>query len=175
MTILIAPATSRTNSYVINALLALEPNASLRLLAHSSDSEVKLKEKYKAYSSVHTVVADFMNPATLESAMANVEALFLNLPLSQNSVQVGKNAIDAAKKKMVERAVFCSVLHPFIQGMRHHRQKLECVFSFYCCCAPLTNLGHHSLISGTSVEEYLFESGLNYTILEVRLFRFFRQ
>ncbi|EIM89325.1 NAD-P-binding protein [Stereum hirsutum FP-91666 SS1] len=141
MTILIAPATSRTNSYVIDALLSQDPKVSLRLLCHSSKSDSAVKEKYKAYSSVSTVVADFLDPPILESAMTDVNALFLNLPLSKNSVQAGKNAIDAAKKKGVERVVFCSVLHPFIQGMRHHRQKLD-------------------------VEEYLFESGLNYTILE---------
>lgn len=135
MTILIAPGTSRTNSYVIDALLAQDSQASLRLLAHSAHSESILKKKYP---SVDTVVADFMKRSALESAMSDVKVVFLNLPLSENSVQVGKNAIDAAKKARVERIVFCSVLHPFISKMRHHRQKLEYVHSPF-----LTNRATH--------------------------------
>jgi len=41
----------------------------------------------------------------------------------------------------IEKLVYCSVLHPYISRLPHHRSKLE-------------------------VEEYIFESGLNYTILQ---------
>ncbi|KAH9991871.1 hypothetical protein BJV77DRAFT_470174 [Russula vinacea] len=54
---------------------------------------------------------------------------------------MGKNVVDAACAMDIEKLVYCSVLHPYISRLPHHRSKLE-------------------------VEEYIFESGLNYTILQ---------
>ncbi|TFY76903.1 hypothetical protein EWM64_g7113 [Hericium alpestre] len=142
MTILIAPGTSRTATYVIRALLATPSPPPLRLLAHSESSKTSLESTYAdALAEVTVTTADFLDPASLQAAMSGASTVFYNGPMSGNDVRMGKNAVDAAKAAGVQAFVFCSVLHPYISRMIHHRSKLE-------------------------VEEYLFESGLKYTILQ---------
>ncbi len=44
MTIVIIPATSRTNTFVINALLSFPRPPSIRLVAHTNASRMRLQE-----------------------------------------------------------------------------------------------------------------------------------
>ncbi|KAA1477603.1 NAD(P)-binding protein [Dentipellis sp. KUC8613] len=139
MTILIAPGTSRTVSFVIRALLSSPSPPPIRLLAHTSASKAALESTYG--TSVSVVIADLQDTAAVAKAMDGVSAVFYNGPVGEHEVQLGKNVIDAAVAARVQHFVFCSVLHPYISKMVHHRHKLD-------------------------VEEYLFESGLQYTIIQ---------
>ncbi|TFY51609.1 hypothetical protein EVG20_g10922 [Dentipellis fragilis] len=139
MTILLAPGTSRTVSFVIKALLSSPSPPPIRLLAHTPASKTTLETTYGA--SVSVVIADLEDKATLEKAMDGVSVVFYNGPVGEHEVQLGKNAIDAAVAAGVQHFMFCSVLHPYISKMTHHRHKLD-------------------------IEEYLFESGLPYTIIQ---------
>ncbi|KAI0261878.1 NAD-P-binding protein [Gloeopeniophorella convolvens] len=141
MTIVIIPATSRTNTFVVNALLSFPRPPSIRLVAHTHTSQRRLQETFAGRPNVSAVVADLLDLPSLRNAMNNCRTVFYNGPVLANEAQMGKNVVDAACAMDVEKLVFSSVLHPYISHLPHHRAKLE-------------------------VEEYLFESGLNYTILQ---------
>lgn len=88
------------------------------------------------------VIGDMRAPSTLNRAMDGVRAVYFICPnMSPDEVEMGKLAILAARLAGVEHFVYHSVLHPQIEAMPHHWQKMR-------------------------VEEQLFESGLPCTILQ---------
>jgi len=134
--ILVTGAAGKTGRAVLRALIAR--GETVRALVHRSDQ-------------VHTVgklgvqevlVGDMRDQDTLNRATQGARAVYHICPnASPDEVTIGKSQIAAAKSADVERFVFHSVLHPQIEAMPHHWRKLR-------------------------VEECLFESGLNYTILQ---------
>ncbi len=85
---------------------------------------------------------DLLEPSSLVPAFTGVRALYHICPnVHPGEVEIGKNAIRAAKQVGVERFVLHSVLHPLTQAMPHHWNKLL-------------------------VEEQLVNSGLGFTILQ---------
>ncbi|KAI0063781.1 NAD-P-binding protein [Artomyces pyxidatus] len=141
MSILIAPATARTNTFVISALLASPSPPPLCLLARSDASRARLEAAYAGNANVSVIVADFLDPPALRAAMDGVRSVFYNAPVFEQEERAGKNVVDAAKAARVEKFVYCSLMHPYVKRLIHHRTKLE-------------------------IEEYLFESDLSYTILQ---------
>ncbi len=88
------------------------------------------------------VVGDMGAQETMEEAAEGVKAIYHICPnMHPNEVTIGERIIRAAQSAGIERFVFHSVLHPQIEAMTHHWQKMR-------------------------VEEKLFESGLSYTILQ---------
>jgi uncharacterized protein YbjT (DUF2867 family) len=80
--------------------------------------------------------------AAVDQATQGVRAVYHICPnVSPDEVVLGEIAITAAQRAGVEHFVYHSVLHPQVEAMPHHWQKLR-------------------------VEERLFESGLPYTILQ---------
>lgn len=88
------------------------------------------------------VVGDLHHQVDVRSAMRGVRAVYHICPnMSPNETIIGKLVIDAARNAGVEHFVYHSVLHPQIEVMHHHWQKMR-------------------------VEEVIFESGLPFTILQ---------
>jgi uncharacterized protein YbjT (DUF2867 family) len=88
------------------------------------------------------IVGDLRYPTTIRSAMRGVRAMYHICPnMSPNETVIGKLVIDAACNAGVEHFVYHSVLHPQIEAMNHHWQKMR-------------------------VEEMLFESGIPFTVLQ---------
>ncbi|KAI9462685.1 NAD-P-binding protein [Russula earlei] len=141
MTIVIIPATSRTNSFVTKTLLSFPRPPSIRLVAHTNERRMDLQQEFMNRPNVSTAIADLLDLPSLRNALKGARAVFYNGPVHANEFQMGKNIVDAACAMDIEKLVYCSVLHPYISRLPHHRSKLE-------------------------VEEYIFESGLNYTILQ---------
>ncbi len=127
MTIVIIPATSRTNTFVINALLSFPRPPSIRLVAHTNASRMRLQEIFMNRPNVSTAVADLLDPLSLRNALNGARIVFYNGPVLANEAQMGKNVVDAACAMDIEKLVYCSVLHPYISRLPHHRSKLEYV------------------------------------------------
>lgn len=88
------------------------------------------------------VVGSMADAALFARAATGVRAIYHICPnVSADEIIFGRNAIAAAKAAGVGRFVFHSVLHPQVEIMQHHWTKLR-------------------------VEELLFESGLDWTILQ---------
>jgi hypothetical protein len=127
MTIVIIPATSRTNTFVINALLSFPRPPSIRLIAHTNASRIRLQEIFMNRPNVSTAVADLLDPLSLRNALNGARIVFYNGPVLANEAQMGKNVVDAACAMDIEKLVYSSVLHPYISRLPHHRSKLEYV------------------------------------------------
>ena len=88
------------------------------------------------------IVGDVLDQFVIGQAVQGVRAIYHIAPnVSPDEATIGRNVIAAAQSAGVERFVFHSVLHPQIEAMPHHWQKMR-------------------------VEELLFESGLPFTILQ---------
>ena len=96
----------------------------------------------EALGAQQVVVGDMSLQATMDQAAQGVQAVYHICPnVSPDEVAIGQVAIVAARSAGVKHFVYHSVLHPQVEVMPHHWQKLR-------------------------VEEQLFESGLSYTILQ---------
>ncbi len=89
-----------------------------------------------------TFNGDLTQTRDMVDASRGAEAIYHICPnVSPKEVEIGQAAITACIKNGVKRFVFHSVLHPHTRDMPHHWAKLQ-------------------------VEELLFQSGLEYTILQ---------
>jgi len=144
MTILVTGAAGRTSSYVIEALFMVAGPVppDLRLLVRSEKSVEKVMTKFPQLPPTSFVVADYLNADSLPRALNGCDIVFHNGPaFHSQETAMGIALIDAAKAEGVKHFVYCSVLFPLLAKLINHKAKL-------------------------GVEEYLIESGLNYTILE---------
>lgn len=110
----------------------------MRALVRNQDQA----NKVGVFKNVEIAQGDLLDETSLESALQSVEALYFICPnMSPDELKIGTNLIRLAKKQQVQRFVYHSVLHPQIEEMPHHWQKLR-------------------------MEETLFSSGLDFTILQ---------
>jgi NAD(P)H dehydrogenase (quinone) len=134
--ILITGAAGKTGRAVISTLVAR--GELVRALVHR-DEQVPL---VKSLGAREAVVGDMRDEATLRLATRGARAVYHICPnVDPDEVSIGKAMITAAGSAGVEQFVFHSVLHPQIEAMTHHWNKLR-------------------------VEEALFESNLPHTIVQ---------
>ena len=88
------------------------------------------------------LMGDMRNQDILEKALQGVDSVYHICPnVHPDEITIGQAIIDAAAANGITHFVYHSVLHPQIEAMPHHWNKMR-------------------------VEERLFESGLSYTILQ---------
>ncbi|HZZ37892.1 MAG TPA: NmrA family NAD(P)-binding protein [Acidobacteriaceae bacterium] len=91
-------------------------------------------------------IGDLSDPHSLRKAVEGVDGVFhINPGFAPNEIDMGIAMVDAARAAGVSRFVFSSIIHPPILGLRNHAAKLP-------------------------VEEALYESGMNFTVLQPTLF-----
>jgi uncharacterized protein YbjT (DUF2867 family) len=92
------------------------------------------------------ILGDLGDPASLGRAVEGVDGVFhINPSFAPNEIDMGIAMVDAARTAGVRRFVFSSIIHPPILGLRNHAAKIP-------------------------VEEALYESGMNFTVLQPTLF-----
>ena len=136
MDVLVTGGGGRTGQYIVPALV--RAGHRVRFVTRQVDYSGPLSK----YAQVTAVTADLGNDDEVARAMNGVEAVY-HIPPNMNpeEVALGKRVITAAQAVSVAHFVYHSVLHPQVQGLTHHWNK---VF----------------------VEEALIESSLAYTILQ---------
>jgi uncharacterized protein YbjT (DUF2867 family) len=93
-----------------------------------------------------TVLGNLENPGSLRNAAEGVDGIFhINPAFSPNEFDMGIAMLEAARAASVERFVFSGVIHPSILGLSNHAAKLP-------------------------VEEVLYQSGMNFTVLQPAMF-----
>ena len=133
--ILVTGAGGKTGRTLIKALSKVE---SVCAFVHREEHVSILK----SLGAEKVIVGDMHDEAAIRSAMQGVRSVYHICPnMNPDEVAIGKLVIDEARKAGVEHFVYHSVLHPQIEKMPHHWQKLR-------------------------VEEMIFESGLPFTILQ---------
>lgn len=134
--ILVTGAAGKTGQAVTAALA--RAGASVRALIRNASHS----ETMRALGAREVVAADMRLASDLRRAVEGVRAVYHICPnVSPDELPMGAALIEAARAAGVERFVYHSVLHPQAEAMPHHWAKLR-------------------------VEETLFTSGLNFTILQ---------
>lgn len=134
--ILVTGAAGKTGRAVIRAVAA--KGEAIRALVHRPEQTAPVQ----AAGAREVVVGDMCDPESIDCAARGVEAVYFICPnVNIDEAALGRAAIAAARSARVSHFVYHSVLHPQVEAMPHHWQKLR-------------------------VEEQLFESGLLYTILQ---------
>jgi NAD(P)H dehydrogenase (quinone) len=96
----------------------------------------------KTLGAKEVVVGDITDAEIVRSAFQNVDTVYFICPnVHPDEIAIGKLIIESALKAGTKHFVYHSVLHPQIEDMPHHWNKLR-------------------------VEEYLINSGLPFTILQ---------
>jgi uncharacterized protein YbjT (DUF2867 family) len=99
-------------------------------------------ESARAAGASETINGDLRDLPSIESAVRGADGVFLLGPrFMAEEAAVGRTTIDAAARAGVRRVVFSGVYHPSISGLVNHQSKLE-------------------------VEDHLYRSGLEFTILQ---------
>ena len=93
-----------------------------------------------------TAIGDLSDPAGLRAAADGVDGVFhINPAFAPNEADMGVAMVEAAKAAGVRKFVFSGVIHPSLSKMVNHAAKRP-------------------------VEEALYESGLNFTVLQPTMF-----
>jgi uncharacterized protein YbjT (DUF2867 family) len=134
--ILITGAAGKTGKAVIKALAA--KGAIVRALVRRPEHAAALK----ALGAAEVSIGSFDDPRALALAAAGTRAIYHICPnVSRDEVAYARTVAAAAQAKDVARFVYHSVLHPQIEAMPHHWQKMR-------------------------VEEFLFSAGFDLTVLQ---------
>ncbi|RPI53724.1 MAG: NAD-dependent epimerase/dehydratase family protein, partial [Chloroflexi bacterium] len=134
--IVVTGAGGKTGQAVIRALM--RRGASVRALVHRPEQAAALAP----LGPTQTVAGDLRDAGTLERALDGARSVYQICPnMHPAELSIGPAVIDAARRAGGEHLAYHSVLHPQIEAMPHHWQKMR-------------------------VEEQLFASGLAYTILQ---------
>jgi len=134
--ILLTGAAGKTGMAILKNLS--QHGAQVRALVRNLDQA----NRVSLFKGVEIAYGDLLDDASLGSALEGIKALYFICPnMSPDELRIGTNLIRLAKKQQVDRFVYHSVLHPQIEDMPHHWQKMR-------------------------VEEALFASGMDFTILQ---------
>jgi NAD(P)H dehydrogenase (quinone) len=134
--ILITGAAGKTGRAVLKALLS--HNRQVRVLVRRSEQA----EEMTAIGAADAVIGDMEDADSYRRAMAGVTKIYHICPnMHPAEIEIGSLAINAARENKLDHFVYHSVLHPQVEKMPHHWNKMR-------------------------VEEMLFESKLDFTILQ---------
>ena len=134
--ILLTGAAGKTGQSIIEALS--KRKETVRALVHRRDQVSAIQ----SLGVNDVLVGDLCDKLCMDQAVQGVRAVYHLAPnISPDEELIGATIIEAARSANVEHFIFHSVLHPQIESMPHHFQKLR-------------------------VEEKLFESCLSFTILQ---------
>jgi len=134
--ILVTGAAGKTGRAITKALAAR--NIDTRALVRRNNQVPELKKA----GATDVFIGDMVDADTYQRVMRGVRAVYHICPnMHPSEIEIGRLAINAATEFEVDHFVYHSVLHPQTEKMPHHWQKMR-------------------------VEEMLFESGLDFTILQ---------
>ncbi len=134
--ILITGAAGKTGQAVIQQL----KESRLHIRAFLARKEQQ--DMLRLLGAHETIVGDLRDPHVLSIAVTGIEKIYHICPnVHPGEYEIGKLIIDLAAENDVRHFIYHSVLHPQIKKMPHHWLKMR-------------------------VEEYLFESGVPFTILQ---------
>jgi len=134
--ILLTGAAGKTGRAVLKVLV--ERDQKVCVLVRNN----KQAEELLAAGAADAMVGDMEDAGVYEKALRGVKSLYHICPnMHPEELKIGSNVIKAATRNKLDHFVYHSVLHPQTEKMPHHWNKMR-------------------------VEEMLFESGLEFTILQ---------
>jgi NAD(P)H dehydrogenase (quinone) len=136
MHVLITGASGKTGKSIIKTLL--KKNIAISALVHRPESVSEIKN----LGLDNIVVGDLQDITQMKLALRGVDCIYLIISnMNPDEKVICSGIINLCKSLKVNRIIYHSVLHPQVSAMPHHWQKMQ-------------------------VEELLFTSSLDYTILQ---------
>jgi NAD(P)H dehydrogenase (quinone) len=133
--ILVTGAAGKTGKAVVKALAAR--GASVRALVRRPEQASAVK----ALGAAEVSLASFKDTPALALATAGTKSIYHICPnVSRNEVSFARAVTVAARANKVNRFVFHSVLHPQIEAMPHHWQKMRAEEMLFAADFDLTIL-----------------------------------
>jgi NAD(P)H dehydrogenase (quinone) len=133
--ILVTGAAGKTGKAVVEALA--KTGARVRAMVHRITHIAALR----TLGAAECVVASFENENALHRAIAGVSAIYHICPnVSPHEVAYARAVAAAAQAEGVRRFVYHSVLHPQIEAMPHHWQKMRAEEMLFATDLDLTIL-----------------------------------
>jgi NAD(P)H dehydrogenase (quinone) len=118
--ILVTGAAGKTGQAVVKALAAR--GASVRAFIRRPEQAVALK----ALGAAEVSLGNFEEARALSLAAAGAQAIYHICPnVSRDELSIARAVAAAARQHRVRRFVFHSVLHPQIEAMPHHWEKMR--------------------------------------------------
>lgn len=134
--ILLTGAAGKTGKAILNTILP--HGVSVRSLVRSNEQA----EEIRSLGGKYIALGDLRDNESLVEAMQGITSIYYICPnMAPDELEIGKNLVRLAKQNGVTRIIYHSVFHPQVESMPHHWQKMR-------------------------MEEHLFESGLEFTILQ---------
>lgn len=140
MKVLMVGATGKYANHVVPQLK--QRGATIRALVRDKRKVDALRQQ----GIDETAIADLNDSDSLRTAASGVDGIFhINPAFAPNEAELGVAMVEAAKASGVRKFVFSGVIHPSISKMNNHAAKLP-------------------------VEEALYESGMEFTVLQPTMF-----
>jgi uncharacterized protein YbjT (DUF2867 family) len=134
--ILLTGAAGKTGKTILNRLIP--HGVHVRSLVRNEQQAQEIRQ----LGSTDVAIADLRDQQALSQALDGIHKIYFICPnMTPDEVEIGRSLITLAKQKGIRRFVYHSVLHPQVEEMPHHWQKMR-------------------------MEECLFKSGLDFTILQ---------
>ncbi len=134
--ILLTGAAGKTGKTILNRLIP--HGVHVRSLVRNEQQVQEIRQ----LGSTDVAIADLRDHQALSQALEGIHKIYFICPnMTTDEVEIGRSLITLARQKGIRRFVYHSVLHPQVEEMPHHWQKMR-------------------------MEEYLFKSGLDFTILQ---------
>jgi uncharacterized protein YbjT (DUF2867 family) len=133
--IAVTGAAGKTGLAIIHALAQRGQN--LRGLVHRASDQAKVLSS----GAIECVVGDLEGSETLEKLLSGVVALYHICPnMHPRELEIGKQLLTIGRACGVTHVVYHSVLHPQIEAMPHHWQKMLVEEQIFACGLPFTIL-----------------------------------
>jgi|WetSurMetagenome_2_1015567.scaffolds.fasta_scaffold63552_5 uncharacterized protein YbjT (DUF2867 family) len=134
--ILLTGAAGKTGRAVLNCLVAA--GIDTRVLTHTEEQGQNLLK----IGAKEALSGEILDISLIQKAVRGVDKVYHICPnVSPDEFQIGRELISAARDAMVSHFVYHSVLHPQVEAMPHHWQKMR-------------------------VEELLFTSGMDFSVIQ---------
>lgn len=134
--ILLTGASGKTGKAILQALT--KRKVDVRVFVRTNEQANYLQQ----VGAKESIIGDLQNVASLQQAMLGCNSLYYICPnVSPDELEIGNTLLEIARKENVNHFVYHSVIHPQIEAMPHHWQKMR-------------------------MEESIFKSRLNFTILQ---------
>lgn len=134
--ILLTGAAGKTGRAILQALA--RRGEVVRVLVRTHEQSIFLSN----LGAQDSLIGDLRDKSTVAQAVQGCESIYFICPnLTPDEVQIGESLLESARVANAHRFVYHSVLHPHVESMPHHWQKMR-------------------------MEERLFESGIDFTILQ---------
>ena len=118
--ILVTGSAGKTGRYVIRELVG--KGARIRALVHHREHIQRVEE----FGAIEVLHGDMADRRTMDEAVLGIQAVYHIPPnVHPDEVAIGKTVISAAQSAEIEHFVYHSVVHPHIEAMPHHWQKMR--------------------------------------------------